>query len=567
MDIKYIFLGFIILIIIAVFTFIRKFKNARKIKREIIERWGKEPKEQYNTEVMKSLSGFFRNIQNLNPGIHFIDDISWNDLDMDKIFMRLNNTQSTVGEEYLYYLLRRPLFEEKELKERERLISFFQQNTEQRIKLQYILAGLGKRKFISITDYFYCDEKMVTVNGKLYKVLAISLILSPLILIVNPYIGLFSILGLLFTNMTVYYKAKNEISMHLESLSYLVNMINCARRICGTGIDEIKEYIGILHASYKKIKSVSVKSFYNLFYTTQDPFLEYIKVVFLGELIAFESLLKAIYKHRTELMQIHECIGLIDSLISIASYRESINFYTVPQLYKCSGASPKQLEFDEIYHPLIKNPVTNSAKLDKPVLVTGSNASGKSTFLKTVAINAIFSQTIHTCLAKSYHSCYFMIFTSMALKDNIENNESYYIVEIKSLKRILDNINNTVPCLCIIDEVLRGTNTVERIAASSEVLCHLSKSNCLCIAATHDIELTSILKHYFDNYHFQESFSGNEIVFDYKLYPGKSSTRNAIKLLKIMGYNDEIVNNAEERALKFIDSGAWSEIGLTAGTG
>jgi len=559
--IKYIFLGLIILIILVVVSSIRKLNNARKLKREIIARWGKEPKEQYNTEVMKSLSGFFRNIQNLKPDVHFIDDISWNDLDMDKIFMRLNNTQTTVGEEYLYYLLRKPLFEEKDLKERERLISFFQQNPEQRTKLQYILAGLGKRKFVSITDYFYCDEKRVTVNGKLYKALAISLILSPLVLIANVQFGLLVILGLLFTNMTVYYKAKNEISMHLESLSYLVNMINCARRISGTGISEIKEYSDILYTSYKKIKSVSVKSFYNLFYTTQDPFLEYVKVVFLGELIAFESLLKAIYKHRTELIQIHECIGLIDSLISIASYRESIDFYTVPQLYKCSGATSKRLEFDEIYHPLIKNPVTNSAKLDKPILVTGSNASGKSTFLKTVAINAIFSQTIHTCLAKSYHSCYFMIFTSMALKDNIENNESYYIVEIKSLKRILDNINNTVPCLCIIDEVLRGTNTVERIAASSEVLYHLSKSNCFCIAATHDIELSSILKHYFENYHFQESFSGNEIVFDYKLYPGKSNTRNAIKLLKIMGYRDEIVSSAEERALKFIDSGTWNVIG------
>jgi len=559
--VKYIFLGFLILVILVVLISVRKLKNARKLKREIAERWGKEPKEQYNTEVMKSLSSFFRNIQNLKPDIHYIDDISWNDLDMDKVYMRLNNTQSTVGEEYLYYLLRKPLFEEKELEERERLISFFQKNPVHRTKLQYILAGLGKRKFTNITDYFYCDEKRITVNGKLYKTLAISLILSPFLLIANVQLGLMVIIGLLFTNMTVYYKAKNEISMHLESLSYIVNMINCARKISEAGLDEIKEYSDTLRASYKKMKSVSVKSFYSLFYTTQDPFLEYIKVVFLGELIAFESLLKVIYRHRAELMQIYECIGLIDSLISVASYRESIDYYTIPQLYKSGNTSPMQLKFDEIYHPLIKNPVANSANLNKAVLITGSNASGKSTFLKTIAINAIFSQTIHTCLARNYYSCYFMIFTSMAMKDNLENNESYYIAEIKSLKRILDNIKNTVPCLCIIDEVLRGTNTVERIAASSEVLCHLSRSNCVCIAATHDIELTSILKHYFENYHFQESFSGNEIVFDYKLYPGKSNTRNAIKLLKLMGYKDRIVSNAEERALKFIDSGIWNEIG------
>ena len=110
-----------------------------------------------------------------------------------------------------------------------------------------------------------------------------------------------------------------------------------------------------------------------------------------------------------------------------------------------------------------------------------------------MAINAISVQTIHTCFAKSYNACLFRIYTSMALKDDLLAGESYFIVEIKSLKRILDNINNDIPCLCIIDEVLRGTNTIERISASSEILYRLSKENCLCFAATQDIELASIL--------------------------------------------------------------------------
>lgn len=557
---EYVLLGLLIIIGIAFYIFIKKRKNAKKLKSEIKERWAKEPKEQYNSEIMKSISSFFQNIRELKPDIRFIDDITWNDLDMEKIYMRLNNTQSTVGEEYLYYLLREPLFEEKQLLEREKLISFFQKNPEQRIELQYILAKLGKKKFISITDYFYSDEKKVYVKGLLYKVLSISLLLSPLILIFDKLLGIAVILGLFLTNMILYNKAKNEISGHLESLSYIVNMINYAKEISRTNSKEIEKYRNVLDSSCKKIKAVSVKSFYSLFYITQDPFLEYIKVAFLGELIAFEGLLKVIYKHRADLRKIYEAVGLLDSLISIASYRESLDFYSIPELKKCNHGLLKSLQFEDIYHPLIKNPVTNSASLNKAVLITGSNASGKSTFLKTVAINALFSQTIHTCLAKNYSSCFYMLFSSMALKDNLENNESYYIAEIKSLKRIFDNLNTDTPCLCLIDEVLRGTNTVERIAASSEVLYRLSTSNCLCLAATHDIELTSILRYHFDNYHFQENFSDNEIVFDYKLYPGKSNTRNAIKLLKLMGYEDTIVRTAEKRALKFIDSGTWSEI-------
>lgn len=153
-----------------------------------------------------------------------------------------------------------------------------------------------------------------------------------------------------------------------------------------------------------------------------------------------------------------------------------------------------------------------------------------------------------------------MVFSSMALKDNLLANESYFIVEIKSLRRILNSLREDIPCLCFVDEVLRGTNTVERIAASSEILYHLSRNNCICIAATHDIELASILSNYFDNYHFEERLTDNEIVFDYKIYPGKSNTRNAIKLLKLMGYDKSIVDSAEERSLKYLEEGNWSTI-------
>lgn len=115
------------------------------------------------------------------------------------------------------------------------------------------------------------------------------------------------------------------------------------------------------------------------------------------------------------------------------------------------------------------------------VLLTGSNASGKSTFLKTVAVNGILAQTIHTCLADRYASCFYQMYTSMALRDDLQSQESYYIVEIKSLKRILDHVGEEVPMICFVDEVLRGTNTVERIAASSQILKSMGGSRGLVL--------------------------------------------------------------------------------------
>ena len=121
-------------------------------------------------------------------------------------------------------------------------------------------------------------------------------------------------------------------------------------------------------------------------------------------------------------------------------------------------------------------------------------------------------------------------------------------------------MNPHIPCLCVIDEVLRGTNTIERIAASSELLYYLSKGNCITIAATHDLELSRILINYYDNYHFQEYVTDNDIVFDYKIYPDRSRSRNAIKLLKLLGYEDNIVEASETRAREFLNEGKWPVI-------
>ncbi len=543
--------------VIVTMALVNKRRAVGKLRRTIEERWGRPPAADYSSGSMQAISGYFYSYSEKRPEKFLIDDITWNDLDMDNVFKRINNTCSTVGEEYLYKLLREPVFEEAELKERERLIEHFRNNPAQRQKLQLYLARLGKRRFSGISDYFFNDKKDVSMRSLRYILQLAALLASPLVMIADISTGLLLLIVMFIANMTTYYKAKNDREVYMESLSYVVNLINYSKKIAHDSIQGIEEYTAELKKTSDKIKSFGIKSFYQLFYQTGDIFLEPIKVLFFIELIAFESLLKKIFKYREEIRQLYEIVGKLDSMISAASYRESLDYYAVPSF---TESKPAALSFKDAYHPLIKNPVANSIETSTSVLITGSNASGKSTFLKTAAINAILAQTINTCLAREYRSSRFMIYTSMALKDNLSNNESYYIAEIKSLKRLFDNMNDEIPVLCMIDEVLRGTNTIERIAASSEVLRRLAGGNCLCVAATHDIELVSILKNFYGNYHFQESFRDNDIIFDYKIYPGKSTTRNAIKLLRLIGYSETVVASAEERAEGFASEGKWREI-------
>jgi DNA mismatch repair ATPase MutS len=146
----------------------------------------------------------------------------------------------------------------------------------------------------------------------------------------------------------------------------------------------------------------------------------------------------------------------------------------------------------------------------------------------------------------------------MSLKDNLMSGESYYMAEIKSVKRILDMAADSgLYVVCFIDEVLRGTNTIERIAASTEILKKLSGSGVTCFAATHDIELTRLLENSFDNYHFEEEIAEGDIHFPYKLLEGKSSCSNAILLLEIMGYDRSITDKARTLAEHFLENGRW----------
>ena len=137
--------------------------------------------------------------------------------------------------------------------------------------------------------------------------------------------------------------------------------------------------------------------------------------------------------------------------------------------------------------------------------------------------------------------------TLIGRKDNIIEGKSYYLDEILTLLRIIQACRQDVPCLCLIDELFRGTNSVERISASAEVLLYLAKKNGLIFASTHDLELTRLVADAYINYHFQEEIGEHGLLFNYQLREGPSETRNAIKLLRHVGYPEEITEAAEQR--------------------
>ena len=533
-------------------------KRNREIKKRIETNWGEEVEEKYSEDDLKTIAEYFNNKKNAEENKFFIDEITWNDLSMDSIFKKINTTESSPGEQCLYNILREPLFNEQELKQRDKLINFFDEHKDERKKIQYMLAKLGKKRSCLISDYFYNKDEKIKSNLMYYRILAAMPFICIGVMFLNAQIGVIAILTAILVNMYTYYRGKMKLSYKLESFKYIVQIIKYADLILKEDIKELESYNVKLKESFHELRSIKNVSF-NAGNNGTDVGImnEYIGILLLRDLINYEKMSDMLKKKSNEFKIIFEVIGTIDSLIAIASYRKRVNYYVTPELTKCINKQEQISTFRDMIHPLIKKSIPNSLEMTDSILITGSNASGKSTFLKTLAINIIFAQTIYTCLAKEFKCCYFKIYTSMALKDDIFNKESYYIVETRSLKRIIDGVNEEIPTICFVDEILRGTNTIERISASSQVLKYLTLNNCICVAATHDVELTHILEKYFTNYHFQEEIENNEITFDYKMYKGRSTTQNAIKLLGILGYNDTIVQKAQAKADKFLNDGVW----------
>lgn len=188
-------------------------------------------------------------------------------------------------------------------------------------------------------------------------------------------------------------------------------------------------------------------------------------------------------------------------------------------------------------------PVPNSVVLDgRSALISGSNMTGKTAFMKTVGVNIVFAQTLGFCLATSAMIRRSGVMAAIRGEQGIENGKSRYLAEIQAILEFIQ-LAATGDCrIFIIDEIFSGTNTAERIAAGNAVLDDLSQ-HAQVLATTHDVELQELLSARFERLHFRED-PDVDGVFDYRLRVGASTERNAIRLLDRVGFPARIIDEA-----------------------
>lgn len=549
---------FAVIIYVMVRGSVEEKRNRKQYEAGLREGYGKFPDKEYSEQDFENITRLFA----YRHKDYFIDDITWNDLNMNGIFALMDHTQSSSGAEYLYDMLRTPKLQKAKMDELEKHICFLRKDEDKRVTVQMKLHALGTSGKYSVFDYIeYLDNIGDCSNGK-HIVMLLALFVSLALLFVNVMTGVFLLLLVIAVNMTSYLREKNNIQPYFCSFSYIMRMIQCGNGILTVDLSEMVEYKKELEKKIVRLTPISrnysaVDSMNSSSGNPLEIVSDYFNMLTHIDIMRFNRMVRLVKEHKEEIYELVEAIGYIDAVISIGAFRESLKSYCVPEFEE---GKEVVLCIENGYHPSINEPVVNSFLQKRGMLVTGSNASGKSTFLKMIAINAILAQTIHTCTASSYRGGLYKIYSSMALRDDLMAGDSYYIVEIKALKRIVDAAEEKSenPLLCFVDEVLRGTNTVERIAASAQIMDNLARKGVYCFAATHDIELTHLLAQKYDNYHFEEDVKDGDVLFSYRLLDGRAQTRNAIKLLKVIGFSDEITEHAEDRVQRFVRTGQWA---------
>ena len=200
-----------------------------------------------------------------------------------------------------------------------------------------------------------------------------------------------------------------------------------------------------------------------------------------------------------------------------------------------------------ICHPLIEHCVPNDLSLSgKSMLVTGSNMSGKTSFIRTIAVNLLLGKVLNTCFAKEFRIDLFRrIHSVIHTEDDLIQGKSFFIKEVENVKKAID-VSNNGKYLLVFDELFKGTNTVERIAINYALLLEFVKSDHIVLASTHDNEITILLQDKYELYYFSETVTDSQLKFDYKLKKGVDRDGNAIKLLKLYKYPDSIITMAEK---------------------
>jgi hypothetical protein len=486
-----------------------------------------------------------------------LDDRTWDDLLMDAVFSVLDRAESTLGQQVLYHRLRSAPIG-SQLRPFEALVERLASDVAARERAQAALVRLDNPAGY---DLWWLAQPGAIESRSWHVIFPIvgGLMCLPIILGFVWPAALFLLLIGATVNLYIRVYSARRIGMLIGSFRLIEPLLAAASEIRGIAAeasDPVAPMLGSLDEDLRNLSSLRRIARW----VGRDPIaagellasvFEYLNLLFLLDANALFFGARELRAHGDALLRVIGVVGDVDAALSVASVRAATTLWTRP-IFTAPGTTT---DLAGLWHPLIEDAVPNSIVLGPPhgALITGSNMSGKSTFVRTVGVNVILAQTIHTCLASSYQSPILHVRSCIGRSDDLLAGKSYYLVEVESVLSLIKASAGTAPHLFLLDELFRGTNAVERIAAAEAVLCELvgpepARRGHRVVAATHDGELVDLLSDTYDAFHLTDSLGSDGLVFDYRLKRGPATTRNAITLLRLKGAPSSLVSRALKRA-------------------
>lgn len=319
-----------------------------------------------------------------------------------------------------------------------------------------------------------------------------------------------------------------------ESLSIYLKMFESLKEETFES-EYLKEQMTAMSESINGIKALS---FVSELSKVRFNFLAHLlmSALFLWDFHCVEQLNKWKKDYLSILPKWFNVIGNIEALSSLSILAKVKEVYSFPAI-----SSKVEVKTTSMGHPLLLEETTvfnDFSSDDTSCVITGSNMSGKTTFLRTLGLNTILTYSGAPVHAQSFQMGIMDIFTSMRIEDNVSEGISTFYAEILRIKQMVDFHETKKPMLALIDEIFKGTNSRDRIMGATETIRQLSNEQCITCVTTHDYELCDLendqeIKS--KNYHFSEYYENNKIYFDYKIKPGRATTTNAEYLLKMVG--------------------------------
>lgn len=479
------------------------------------------------------------------PGEHRLDDQTWQDLNGNELFALLDATTSRVGQQCLYQRLRTPLADAPAMAEFDQAAAHFAESDAPTGP-----ALLALNRLASTDAYYLADLLAGDALPKLpWSAAAPLLVLALLATLVGGFwlpVLWFLTAGQVLVHTLLYFWSRTRVAAGVRPMLQLGNLHRAGRELAALklpllALQGLREPLVRLGGIVGKVAFLQVEvQLQSDLAALPLVIIEYLKILLLLDFIVYHRCRRDMQAHAGAIRTVFEAVGYVDGALAVASFR-SRHVHCAPIF--TPGASG--LHLMGAYNPLVPGCVPNDlAVAAESVLLTGSNMSGKTTFMRTIGLNTLLAQTIATCPATAYASPFRRVVSSINLADNLPEGKSYYFAEAETVLGFVRAAEQEpAQYLFILDELFKGTNTVERIAATRAVLAYLQNRS-LVVASTHDGELGALLAPAFREYHFSETVTDEAWFFDYCLKPGPLTTRNGIRLLARAGYPAAIVADA-----------------------